>query len=169
MKNVNKRNTILLSAVKIFAKEGFEKATIDEIIKDAGVAKGTVYYYFKSKEEIFNAIISDGIIDFENKIKEAILEKENIIDKIESFIDTEKKYILKYSDFFTVFVSELIKKSKRFYELEKLIDEGKLQNIIKKELDTEFVSSAIFWTVAMTTIDGQVKFQKELFLKGILE
>ena len=168
MEKTNKRNIILLSAVKIFARDGFEKATIDEIIKDAKVAKGTVYYYFKSKEEIFNAIVSEGIIDFENKIKESILEKENIIDKIESFIETEKKYILKYNDFFTVFVGELIKKSKRFYELEKLINEGKSKNIIKKELDTEFVSSAIFWTVAMTTIEGRVTFQKDLFLKGIL-
>ncbi len=169
MEKTNKRNIILLSAVKIFARDGFEKATIDEIIKDAKVAKGTVYYYFKSKEEIFNAIVSDGIVDFENKIKEAILEKEDIIDKIESFIETEKKYILKYNDFFTVFVGELIKKSKRFYKLEKLINEGKSQKIIKKELDTEFVSSAIFWTVAMTTIEGRVTFQKDLFLRGILK
>lgn len=168
MENINKKSAILLSAAKIFAKDGFEKATIDEIIKGAKIAKGTVYYYFKSKEEIFGAIITEGIKNFEIEIDEAVKKETDVVGKIESFIETEKNYILKYRDFFTVFVGELIKKSKRFEKLEDIIEQGKKEKIIRNELETEFLAKAIFWMVAMTTIDGKFASQKELIIKGIL-
>jgi AcrR family transcriptional regulator len=48
----DKRERILQAASKLFTKFGPRKTTIDEVAKEAGVAKGTVYLYFKSKEEI---------------------------------------------------------------------------------------------------------------------
>jgi AcrR family transcriptional regulator len=168
MEQINKKNKILLSAVKIFARDGFKKATIDEIVEKAGVAKGTAYYYFKSKQEIFEAIITEGLSDFEKKIKESVSVGKNVIEKIENVIETEQNYILKYRDFFDVFLSQLIKKTKRFEELEKLIDEGKKEKVLRTDLDTKMTANAIFWMVAMNTINDQNSFQKDLILKGIL-
>jgi AcrR family transcriptional regulator len=168
MENINKKTTILLSAAKVFAKDGFEKATIDDIIKKAKIAKGTVYYYFNSKEEIFNAIVSEAISTFDKKTKESISASEDVVSQLEAFIETEKNYILKYRDVFTVFVGELIKKARSFKQLEQIIDRGKKEKLIRNDIDTKFISDAIFWMVAMTTINGQTKFQKEFALKGIL-
>lgn len=168
MKDLNKRRSILLAAVKVFAKHGFEKTTVDEIAEKTKVAKGTVYYYFESKEEIFNAIIIEGLHDFEKMINESVALGKNAVDKINILIDTEVVYISKYKAFFTVFMGELIKKSRRCLEIEKIIDEGKAEGVFRKDLNTIFVSSCLFWMVATTVIEDQSKFQKELLLKGIL-
>ena len=48
-----KRDCILIAAAKAFARRGFRKASVDEIAKSAGVAKGTVYLACESKEDLF--------------------------------------------------------------------------------------------------------------------
>ena len=50
------KNKIIQAAVKIFSQKGFHKSTMDEIAKEVGVSKGTLYTYFKSKEEILKEI-----------------------------------------------------------------------------------------------------------------
>lgn len=53
-----RKKEILDTAERLFRKKGYEKCTINEILKEVGIAKGTFYYYFKSKEEVLNGIIS---------------------------------------------------------------------------------------------------------------
>lgn len=50
------KKKIIQAAVKIFSKKGFHKSTMDEIAKEVGVSKATLYNYFKSKEEILKEI-----------------------------------------------------------------------------------------------------------------
>ena len=51
------KDKILSVAAKIFGKYGFQKTTVDEIARSAHKAKGSVYYYFESKEELFKAVV----------------------------------------------------------------------------------------------------------------
>lgn len=53
---MNKRIQIIEAAIKVFAQKGLERGKIADIAKKAGIGKGTVYEYFRSKEEIFSAI-----------------------------------------------------------------------------------------------------------------
>ncbi|UCH11441.1 MAG: TetR/AcrR family transcriptional regulator [Fidelibacterota bacterium] len=57
----DKHEQILAAAVKVIARDGLERARIDDIAKEAGVGKGTVYEYFRSKEDLFNAIVEQTI------------------------------------------------------------------------------------------------------------
>lgn len=52
-----RRMEIIKTAEKLFNEKGFIKTSVDSIIKTMGVAKGTFYYYFKSKEEVLKAIV----------------------------------------------------------------------------------------------------------------
>ncbi|MCK4511109.1 helix-turn-helix transcriptional regulator, partial [bacterium] len=52
-----KRKTILDVAAGLFARYGFRKTSVADIIRDAGVARATVYKYFSTKEDIFHAVI----------------------------------------------------------------------------------------------------------------
>lgn len=66
-----RRNEILDTAEKLFRTKGYEKCTINEILKEVGIAKGTFYYYFKSKEDVLDAIVSrytDVIIGRANEV-----------------------------------------------------------------------------------------------------
>lgn len=55
----NSRDQILIAARQVFAEKGFDGARVDAIAVTAGVNKSLIYYYFKSKDEILNTIISD--------------------------------------------------------------------------------------------------------------
>jgi len=55
------KDKILSVASKMFARYGFQKTTVDEIAKTAHKAKGSVYYYFSSKEDLFKAVVEQEI------------------------------------------------------------------------------------------------------------
>ncbi len=52
-----RKNQILDAATKVFVRQGFQHARMDDIVEEAGLSKGTLYWYFKSKEDIINAIL----------------------------------------------------------------------------------------------------------------
>ena len=53
-----RRNEILDTAEELFNMKGYDKCTVSDILKAVGIARGTFYYYFKSKEEVLDAIVS---------------------------------------------------------------------------------------------------------------
>ncbi len=88
-----RRADILVSAKEIFSIAGFHKADMNEIAKQANVAKGTVYLYFPSKKELFIAVIKDGLENLSQKIS-------NEVGKIDDSIGKIKKAISTYMLFF---------------------------------------------------------------------
>ena len=65
--NKTKRK-IFETSMKLFAEKGYENTSIEEITATVGVAKGTLYYHFASKEEIFNFLISEGVKLLQNSV-----------------------------------------------------------------------------------------------------
>lgn len=66
-----RRLDIIDAAENVFFTKGYEKATMDDIAKEAELGKGTLYLYFNSKEEIFNEIISRGMTILHNLFTDA--------------------------------------------------------------------------------------------------
>lgn len=56
-----KKGEILKAAAAVFARKGYHRALVDEVAKAAGVGKGTVYRYFRDKEDLFFSILDQGI------------------------------------------------------------------------------------------------------------
>jgi len=56
-----RRNEILDSAERLFVSKGFEKATVSDILDDVKIAKGTFYYYFRSKDDVLDALVERRI------------------------------------------------------------------------------------------------------------
>ena len=73
MKKAERKQELLQIAYELFLSKGYESVSVDEIIAKAGIAKGTYYYYFKSKEETLEEVIDMMIAGEEAKAK-AILE-----------------------------------------------------------------------------------------------
>ena len=54
-----RKNQILEAAIKVFSRQGFHEARMDDIVQESGLSKGALYWYFKSKDEIITAILSN--------------------------------------------------------------------------------------------------------------
>lgn len=67
-----RKNEIMEAATKLFAEKGYDYTTLDEIAEKAEFGKGTIYNYFKSKEDIFNLIIEEIFEGHYNILSEAI-------------------------------------------------------------------------------------------------
>lgn len=65
-----RRNQILLSALKSFTKNGFSATKMSDIANDTGISYGLVYHYFKSKDEIYTELIKHAIGSLGNVIEE---------------------------------------------------------------------------------------------------
>lgn len=78
-----RRNEILDTAEKLFVTKGYTKTTVNDILKEIGIAKGTFYHYFKSKEKVMDEIIM-RIIKADVAKAKAIVSNPNIpvLDKL---------------------------------------------------------------------------------------
>ncbi len=76
----DKREAILRAGVVVFAAKGFFNSKVADIAREAGIADGTVYLYFKSKDEILHSIFDRAMADF---IEEGRRELEPIDDPVE--------------------------------------------------------------------------------------
>lgn len=65
-----RQKLILNGALTVFKEKGIEGAKIDEIAREAGFGKATIYYYFSSKEEIFNALLLHGWLSLWRELEE---------------------------------------------------------------------------------------------------
>jgi AcrR family transcriptional regulator len=75
------RDAIISAAASVFSKYGFRKATMDEIALAAHKAKSSLYYYFKSKEEVFKAVVE----------KEALILRGNLSNTVNALNDPREK------------------------------------------------------------------------------
>jgi len=83
----DKRTQILHSAIEIFAKKGLERGKIADIAKQAGIGKGTIYEYFKSKDEIFSAIENLFVNDTIAQVNRLVNSNKSPTEKIEEIIN----------------------------------------------------------------------------------
>ncbi|WP_373897200.1 TetR/AcrR family transcriptional regulator [Haloimpatiens sp. FM7315] len=101
------KKAIFESGVKVFSEKGFTGATMDEIAANAGLVKGTLYYHFKSKQEIFDYIISEGISIIKDEVQEAVKREKNYISKIRELCRIQLNVVYNNRDFVKVVMSEL--------------------------------------------------------------
>ncbi len=84
---LQKRKDIALSSVDLLITKGFHKLTVSEVAKNANVAKGTIYEYFKTKDEIVFAIIEYAQYSYDIEIKEQIKNTTSTQEKIFHLFD----------------------------------------------------------------------------------
>jgi len=80
-----RRAEIIDAARTVFARRGFEAGIIDEIAKEAGIAKGTVYLYFRSKSEIYKAILDHDMKTLKQRTVDRVDAARTLREKIEAF------------------------------------------------------------------------------------
>jgi AcrR family transcriptional regulator len=98
---------ILEAARKVFAKRGFNDATVDDIANAAGVAKGTVYLYYSSKRELYFAALKFGIEQMYAVLADKLKRVSTPQEKLRALIGVKLAYFDENRDFFKIYYSEL--------------------------------------------------------------
>jgi len=98
---------LLEAARRVFAKKGFDAATVDEIAAAAGVAKGTVYLYYRSKREVYWGALEHGITELHKEIQTRLAAEKTPESKVRAFIAIKIRYFEKNRDFFRIYFSEI--------------------------------------------------------------
>jgi TetR/AcrR family fatty acid metabolism transcriptional regulator len=80
-----RRTEIVDAARSVFARRGFATAIMDEIAREAGIAKGTIYLYFRSKTEVFKAVLDEDMRALKKSTMERIDAAEDLHGKIRAF------------------------------------------------------------------------------------
>lgn len=111
---VDKHLAILQAAKKLFAKKGFADTTISEIAAQAGVAEGTIYEYFKNKQDLLLAITREYFRQHKEKLDNAF-ELNSSFDKLRHIMWCHIRIFAADKDLVTVFLKET-KLSKSFYK-----------------------------------------------------
>ncbi len=94
------RKKIIILAGQIFSRYGFKKTTMDEIARALKMGKSSVYYYFDSKEEIFEAVVRYEANILRNELTTAIKSVESPIDKMKNYVFVRMKSFEKLSNYY---------------------------------------------------------------------
>ena len=152
--NKTKRK-IFETSMKLFAEKGYDATSIEEITATVGVAKGTLYYHFSSKEEIFKFLVEEGVKLLKNSIVIKTTKLKNSLDKLKAIILIEIKILVKYENFMRIILSEIWGTSPRsnmcreyFFEYIQMIQQIVEEGIEKNEIiasDPNVIASRNFW------------------------
>src|SRR6266849_2785395 len=103
----DKRARILDAAVKVFAGRGFHSATVAEIARVAGVADGTIYLYFKSKDDLLLRLFDEKMTDLLAQLRAALAEEKSAPARLRRFIQLHLSLVERNPDLAAVLIVEL--------------------------------------------------------------
>ena len=165
------RKTDLLSAAEhLFALKGYDRATMQDIAKEAQYATGTAYLYFKDKESLYFSLLEEKISDMMSIIKEKTAGAKDIREELNILIYESLVFFENNQDFFHIFVSETsrfrwvidskINSSKLMSEhmsyLADIIRKAQRHKVIRSDFKAEHVTD-IFTAILSTVIVGLLK------------
>jgi AcrR family transcriptional regulator len=101
------RNSQILEAARhVFAQRGFAEASMDEIAQSAGLAKGTLYLYYRSKQELYHAALREGLFALCNELEREVDLAPTLARVIETYVATKVSYFERHLDFFRLYLAE---------------------------------------------------------------
>jgi AcrR family transcriptional regulator len=97
---------ILSAARQVFARQGFAEASMEDISQAAGLAKGTLYLYYHSKQELYRAALRAGLLDLCAALDRALGEAETATEAVQAYALTKIRFFDEHRDFFRIYHTE---------------------------------------------------------------
>ncbi|MBT2686504.1 TetR/AcrR family transcriptional regulator [Bacillus sp. ISL-37] len=171
-KNKPKYMQIIDAAVVIIAENGYHQAQVSKIAKQAGVADGTIYLYFKNKEDILISLFQEKMGYFVGSIEEKIAGKQTATEKLYMLVETHFKILSDDRHLAIVTQLELRQSNKDLRHkinevlkgylmlIDKIILEGIENGEFSSSLDLRLARQMIFGTVDETATSWVMNEQK---------
>jgi len=146
-KKILRRESIIQAAIEVFSKKGFQAAGISEIAQRAGVADGTIYQYFKNKEDLFFSIPTEKTNEFRSKVELHLKGISGALNKIRKFVWYFLYFFKTNPEYGRLLMLEM-RVNKSFVKTEtydflkqsvssvlEIIEEGQKEGVIRKDVD----------------------------------
>lgn len=98
-----RRDEIVRAATKVFFEKGLQNATMDEIADLAELSKGTIYLYYKSKEDLYLAVMNVGSTILFEMFDRAVAKAPSTIERLLILADTYKAFFSQHRNYFRMF------------------------------------------------------------------
>lgn len=170
------------AAVTLIAEQGFSATTVDEIAERAGVAKGTVYYNFKSKTELFEELLRYGVGLLTASLQEAADRTAERggpkVEALDAMIRAGLVFMNRYPAFTQLYVAELWRTNRAWQStllvvrqqvvavVETVLREGVEAGELSEEIDIPLTAAALVGMVLVAALDWQA-FQPERSLDDV--
>jgi TetR/AcrR family fatty acid metabolism transcriptional regulator len=185
-----KYDAILRGAIKVFARNGFFNSKVADVAREAGVADGTVYLYFKNKDDILVSIFNDHMQEALARGRERLASIQDPLEKLKSTVYGHLEVFAGDRDRAVVFQVEL-RSSSKFMEqfsttgvteyihyISDIIKEGQDKGVFRKELNALLVAKMLFGALDEMVTNWVISKKRsnlvangdpiiDVFLKGI--
>lgn len=162
------REKLFAAAVALIGERGFHGTTVDAIVERAGVAKGTVYYHFKGKTELFDALLADGLGRLADCFRDRAAQSGTPRETLAALVSTELEYIFANQSFFKLLMSEMWRMDRTWREslqglrggyvvvVHDVLADGIASGDFIATLNPDYSASAVFGMVAVAALDWLV-------------
>jgi len=181
-KDKPKYKQIIDAAVVVIAENGYHHAQVSKIAKQAGVADGTIYLYFKNKEDILISLFEEKMGQFVREIRSKMTGQTNVIDQLDVLITSHFQMLA--DDHHLAIVTQLelrqsnkdirLKINKVLKEYLLLVDEvlnnGVEAKVLREDLDIRLARQMVFGTideVATTWVINDQKYDITKLAPGV--
>lgn len=160
----NKRERIIAAAGRLFGEKGYHNTTTAEIAEAAGVAAGTIYIYFSSKEELLVAVFEEFLGLHMQRLREGVSRESSPEAKLRRLISLGLELMEANPDSARIFLSQLrqsttmikmvAKRSSRAYKdiIEEILEEG-VRGGICRQMNIRATASMLFGAFQTTVLD----------------
>jgi TetR/AcrR family fatty acid metabolism transcriptional regulator len=155
-KSNGKYEAILRAAIKVFAQGGFFNSKVADVAKEAGVADGTVYLYFKNKDDILVSIFNHVMDEALTRGRQQLETVADPVEKLRRIVYAHLDRLGRDRDLAVVFQVEL-RSSTKFMEqfsatkvteylkiIRRVIEEGQREGVFRKNINTTIASKLLF-------------------------
>ena len=168
-----KEERILIAALELFGKKGFEKTSVESITRKARIAKGTFYNFFDKKEDVLLHFLDREYAKSEAEISQKRSSQQTFLDQIELSVSSYIKHIFSDREFTKVLIKERIgnigtgknkNELRLMEEIFRSIERAKQQGEIRPDVDSRRLTEMIFALYTMYVIywtNGFIKTKKE--------
>jgi AcrR family transcriptional regulator len=185
------RKKIIITAGQIFSHYGFKKTTMDEIARALKIGKSSIYYYFQSKEDIFEAVVLFEANILRNELTTAIKSVESPIGKMKNYVFVRMKSFEKLSNYYNAIFDknldhfDFIETIREKYDREELailrliIYHGirkKVFNVVNSEYTAMAVQTTLkglevplFWKKKEVNIENRLNAILDVLFYGIVK
>ncbi|MDA8174978.1 MAG: TetR/AcrR family transcriptional regulator [Nitrospiraceae bacterium] len=182
------KKRILEAAERIFEEEGYSKSTVRKVAAKAGLSVGTIYFYYKDKEELYTALFRRQLESFSEMTEP--LRRQEPVAALRGLVDFYLDYAVKKAKLVSMQIKEYdleIRKplKKAFFDAQKKLIADILERGIKqkvfRQMDCRETASALFYCLRgmiLAQLSGELGYQAkgrlrgkpcELFLNGLLK